>query len=278
MDVDAHIPTKNNTSPKEKVSKDMLEKSIILLTSGLLAVAMTIACSSDDESTVKPLVEPVDKMEKAFPTDELSLIGQWMEVEKKPFVSEDGTGFSLDFISDNILSVWKSKDASYVRREMNYSLNDDWSYNQKGDTLSGSINGDVLGECAVLGMDCPYYCSLTGNEMILSLNPPEQWHIKNPFRYFVKVEREELGLVESAKGVIWLDTSLNLWYIVVHENGTIDSIIRYYPLHIDDSFKKENSKVHFSGMVHPMNISVSIPIGGLTCYRIDLKNIQIVNE
>ncbi len=87
---------------------------------------------------------------------------------------------------------------------------------------------------------------------------------------------ERIGEVVLLKGVMHYNNILKYWFITYHEEGSIDSVIDYYPYKLKEEYKYEGMKVVFSGLVYKAEFDIP-KIGGAQYYYIDLTYIERSN-
>ena len=87
---------------------------------------------------------------------------------------------------------------------------------------------------------------------------------------------EVISVVDNQSGIMQYDDSNNRWFISFHVQGSIDSVIRYYPIQLKQEFKKREKHVVFSGTIYSLTFSIN-QTGGMEAYLIELISIKETN-
>ena len=85
---------------------------------------------------------------------------------------------------------------------------------------------------------------------------------------------EKVAYVGNVTGTVFYIESLGCWYINVYVAGTIDSVITYFPIALDEEFQVEGMKVDFSGTTYELEESLRAKIpqmGGAEYYVIEIS-------
>lgn len=88
-----------------------------------------------------------------------------------------------------------------------------------------------------------------------------------------EVSQNIIGNVKLLNGTIRYDNISGRWFISYHKEGSIDSVINYYPNKLDDDFMIDGLGIIFSGLVYKGDLDTP-QIGGLQTYCIDLSYIE----
>ncbi|MDR0763147.1 MAG: hypothetical protein LBF01_01440 [Bacteroidales bacterium] len=73
-----------------------------------------------------------------------------------------------------------------------------------------------------------------------------------------KVNSAEITDVE---GIINFNSDIQEWYISVYEENTYDVVKLLLPCNIENSYKKVNKKVLFSGIIFDLSTKITAPAG-----------------
>ena len=82
--------------------------------------------------------------------------------------------------------------------------------------------------------------------------------------------------ITNVAGVVYYNADLGLWFINVHETGTIDNTIIYFPTALSEEYQVEGLQVKFSGTTYEMDSTLlaQIPqLGGGEYYVIEINTI-----
>jgi len=83
---------------------------------------------------------------------------------------------------------------------------------------------------------------------------------------------KNIGKVEDLKGTICYNDVLERWVIICHDNGSIDSVVYYFPMQLGRDYMFDGMSVVFSGFVYDGIFDIP-KTGGASYYYIDLINI-----
>ena len=67
--------------------------------------------------------------------------------------------------------------------------------------------------------------------------------------------------VANMEGVVNFNEELQEWYISVHEQNTYDVVHLFLLCDIDNSYKKANTKISFSGTTFDLSTTINAPAG-----------------